>query len=147
LGRRLQLRSRADAFVGLISLAIGFVLQAGGYVALIAGATIDTGATRAVLAVGLMLVAALIGWLVLREVRLGRVRRLVVGVARADPASGLMNPYPDGRTLLVLSQLLGFPFFETSAKGVPDLDAYAKRHFGVEQLWWRPPTQVPPPRR
>jgi hypothetical protein len=49
-----QIRSRADASAGLVSLTIGFVLQAGGY---IAGATIDTGVVRALCAVAVMIVA------------------------------------------------------------------------------------------
>jgi hypothetical protein len=139
-----QIRSRADAFVGLLSLAVGFLLQAGGYVALIAGATVHTGATRAALAVGLALGGALIAWFVLQRVHQKRVLHLAVEVARADPLSGRFAEYPDGKTLMELGQQLGFPFVDISS-GVPDLDGYGKRHFGVERVGWRYPAQFPAP--
>lgn len=139
-----QIQSRADAFVGLVSLAIGFLLQAGGYVALIGGATVDTGGVRALLAIVLALAAALLAFAVFRRVRQRRVLRLAVDVARADPVTGRMDAYPDGGTLVALGQQLGFPFIEISGRGIPgDVDAYASEHFGVERTSMRRPLEFP----
>jgi hypothetical protein len=127
-------------------LATGFLLQAGGYVALIAGATVDTGAGRAALAVGLAVVAALIAWWVLQRVHHKRVLHLAVEVARADPPSGRIADYPHGNTLVALGRQLGFPFIELSDQGIPgDIDAYAKSHFGVDRVSWQYPPQFPAP--
>jgi hypothetical protein len=139
-----QIRSNADAFVGLLSLATGFLLQAGGYVALIAGATVHTGGARAALAVGLAVMAAVAAWFVLQRLHRNRVLHLAVEAARSDPLSGRMAEYPDGNTLMELGQQLGFPFVEIT-RGVPDLDAYGKRHFGVERVARRYPPEFPAP--
>lgn len=142
-----QIRSRADASAGLVSLAIGFLLQAGGYVALIGGATIDTGAVRAVWAVGLMLVAAALAYLGLRRDTKRRVLHLAVEVARSNPTTGQIDAYPDGQTLQALGRHLGFPFVEVTDQGVVDLGAYAKRYFGVDRVGHRYPMEFPAPGR
>jgi hypothetical protein len=45
-----QLQSRSDAVIGLVLLGLGFGLQASGYISVIGGATVQTGAGRAAVA-------------------------------------------------------------------------------------------------
>lgn len=130
-----QIQAGADGRVGLVSLGVGFVLQAGGYVALIAGASVQTGVVRALLAIGIAAVAALAWWRALGHVHSRLVKRLVVNVARANPVSGELREHPDAGVLLALGQELGFLLTEAPApanQGV--LDRYAYRHFGVERV-------------
>jgi hypothetical protein len=130
-----QIESRADAISGLTSLGIGFMLQAGGYVALIAGAKLHTGGTRALLAVVLMLVAAGLVYAASRGPRRKRVLRLTVEVARANPWTGALDRYPDEQTLIALGRQLGFPFIEvTEERELGDASSYAREHFGVGGL-------------
>jgi hypothetical protein len=130
-----QIRAGADGRIGLGSLAIGFLLQAGGYVALIAGATLKTGGVRAVAAVVLALGDAFAWWLLLRRVHAWFVKRLAVDVARVNGESGELGEYPDGRKLLALGQALGFLPTEVMGSGNPGaLDRYAKRYFGVDRV-------------
>jgi hypothetical protein len=141
-----QLRSRADASAGLISLAIGFLLQAGGYVALIGGAKIDTGAVRALWAVGLMIAAAALAYLAFRKDHERRVLRLAVEVARSNPVTGQTEDDPDRGTLYALGSALGYPGVDVTPQGVVDLDGYARRHFGV-RVGQRYPIEFPAPGR
>ncbi len=113
-----HIRSRADARAGLISLGIGFALQGGGYVALIAGATVDTGPARAVLSVAFALVAAGVAFLAFRQVRWRLVKRLAVQVARANPGTGQMDELPDETTLVALGRALGMTVVEVTPSGV-----------------------------
>jgi hypothetical protein len=130
-----QIRAGADARVGLASLAIGFVLQAGGYVALIAGAAVSTGGPQAVLSVALAVVAGFGWWFLLRRVHIHLVKRLVVAVARTNPVSGDLGELPDGGRLLALGQELGFLASEAPVAGnYGALDRYAQRHFGVDRV-------------
>jgi hypothetical protein len=105
-----------------VSLGVGFVLPAGGYVALIVGASVQTGAVRAVLAVGIAAVAALAWWWRVGHVHSRLVKCLVVNVARANPVSGELGEHPDAGVLLALGQELGFLLTEAPAPvnpGVP----------------------------
>jgi hypothetical protein len=141
-----QIQSRADASAGLVSLAIGFLLQAGGYVALVAGAKVDTGLVRGVLAVVLALAAAAGAFLAFRRVRDRLVLRLAVEVARANPFNGRMDDDPDITTLLDLSRQLGFPpFVEVTDQGTADPAPYLKEHFGVDRVSRRYPFEFPAP--
>jgi hypothetical protein len=142
-----QVRSRADAQVGLVSLATGFVLQAGGYVAFIGGVPVRTGGGRAALAVVAAFVAAVVAWLVLQRIQQRLVIRHAIGVARANPMTGRMDDYPDAETLIALGHQLGFPrFVEVSPSGVMgDESAYAREHFGVERVSRRYPAHFPVP--
>ena len=140
-----QIESRADAFAGLISLAIGFLLQAGGYVVLIAGAKIDKGLGRAAFAVLLAVLAAGIAFFVFRRLRDGWVLSLAVNVARANPFTGCMEEHPDGDTLVALGRQLGFPFSEVNKRGVAPITPYAKKYFGVDQVTRRYPFEMPAP--
>jgi hypothetical protein len=142
-----QVRSRADAQVGLVSLMIGFLLQAGGYVALIAGVKVKTGGERAALAVGLALAVALAASLVFRRIQRRLVIRNAVEVACANPMTGLRDDHPDGETLVALGPQLGFPrFIEVSKDGIlGDMNAYGKQHFGVERVSRRYPAHFPSP--
>ncbi len=142
-----HIRSRADAVAGLLSLAIGFLLQAGGYVTLIAGATVDTGAIRALAATGLALGAFLVAFLVFRRIQVRLVCHYTVQVARANPMTGLMDAHPDGETLIALAHQLGFPrFIEVLPdRTMGDMDAYAREHFGVERVAQRYPADLPVP--
>ena len=129
-----QIAARADGEMGLLSLAIGFLLQGAGYVCLIAGVTLTTGIWRAVLSVGLAAVAFLVALLIFRRMHRGRVRRLAVAVARVDPETGQEAELPSGQLLVAIGQQLGHPYQSGSIEGVPsDVDAYAKRHFGAER--------------
>jgi hypothetical protein len=141
-----QIRSRADASAGLVSLTIGFVLQAGGYVVLIAGAKIDTGVVRALCAVAVMIVAAALTYLAFRKDLERRVKRLAVDVARSNPATGKMEDDPDRGTLYELGSALGDPEIDITPQGVPDLDGYARKHFGV-RVGQRYPLEFPAPGR
>jgi hypothetical protein len=141
-----QIKSGVDGRLGLVSLALGFLLQAGGYVALLAGASLETGGGRAVLAVVWMAVAAIVGWLILRRVHRQRVHRLAVDVARGNPASGVMEDHPDADTLVALGRAMGYPFAEVTPEGnVADVNAYAKRYFGVNRTSRRYPHDLPAP--
>ena len=114
-----QIRSGADARLGLAALATGFVLQAGGYVALIAGAPIRTGDAQAASSVVLAVVVALGGWRVLGRMHLRLVKRLIVSVARTNPVTGEIDDYPDAGRLLALGQELGFLLSEAPTAGNP----------------------------
>jgi hypothetical protein len=92
-----QLGSRADAVIGLVLLGLGFVFQAGSYIAVIGGAPLQTGAGRAAVAALLLVLAgavAFAGGLIAHR-RL--LRRLVVRAARIEPTSGRMAKYPEGK--------------------------------------------------
>jgi hypothetical protein len=135
-----QIRAGADARIGLASLAIGFALQAGGYVALIAGSSVQTGGAQAASSVALAALAALAWWRVLRRVHVRLVNRLVVAVARTNPVSGELEEHPDGGRLLALGQELGFLLMEAPVAGNPGvLDRYAQRYFGVDRVKNRVP--------
>lgn len=97
-----HIRSRADALAGLMALGVGFLLQGGGYVALVAGVKIETGLDRAVVSVGLALVAAGAAFQLFRRVRWRLVKRFTVQVARANPATGQLDELPDQETLIAL---------------------------------------------
>jgi hypothetical protein len=142
-----QIEARADAVAGLTSLGVGFLLQAGGYVALVAGAHVETGIGRAALSVVLMLVAAGLAAIAFRRLRWHRILRLTVDVARANPFSGHLEPYPDGQTLLALGRQLGFGFIEATKEGVTPIGPWAKMHFGVEEVTTRYPFDMPAPGR
>jgi hypothetical protein len=103
-----QIRARADGRVGLTSLAWGFLLQAGGYVSLIGGTALKTGALRATASVAFAAAAGLVAWYVLRRLHRILVMAFVVDVARVDPVSGELRTRPDAGTLLALGQELGF---------------------------------------
>lgn len=142
-----QVRSRADAQIGLASLMLGFLLQAGGYVAVIGGVKVKTGGERAALAVGLALAVALAAWLVFRRIQRRFVLHHAVLLARANPMTGRLDDHPDGETLIALAQQLGFPcFIEVLPGGVMgDMNAYARDHFGVERVAQRYPAHFPVP--
>jgi hypothetical protein len=129
-----QIEARADGQVGLILLFVGFLLQASGYVALIAGAQIKTGADRTMLAVALALAAASAAWLMVRWIRPRMLRRLAVEVARANPQTNSMDIDPDASTLLSLGHHLGYPIDGTSPKDTRAAEAYARKHFGITHL-------------
>jgi hypothetical protein len=146
-----QILARADATVGLASLGVGFVLQAGGYVILIGGATVEKGSTRAVVSVVLAVLVAAVWWKVLGYIRTEVVRRLVVLVARTNPATGELFPYPDGPTLMSLGHQLGFYGDLATEEPGPEnpgpLDRYAQRYFGVPHAAYHQgeddPTHIP----
>ena len=138
-----EIRAGADARIGLLSLAVGFILQAGGYVALIAGASVRTGGLRAGLAVALAFVTAVAWWRVLQYLHSRIVKHLVVNVARANAISGELGEIPDGGKLLALGQELGFLLTEVPGPGNPGvLDRYAERYFGVERVENQVPDEV-----
>ncbi len=135
-----QIRAGADARVGLASLAIGFTFQAGGYVALIAGSSVQTGGAQAAVSVALAVASAFAWWRVLLRVHVRLVKRLVVAVARTNPVSGELEKHPDGARLLALGQELGFLLTEAPIAGNPGvLDRYAQRYFGVDRVENRVP--------
>lgn len=139
-----QIQAGADGRVGLVSLAVGFILQAGGYVALIAGASVQTGGLRAGLSVALAVLAAIAWWSVLQRVHSRIVKRLVVDVARANPVSGELRERPDGGKLLALGQELGLLLSEAPVPGSPGvLDRYAQRHFRVDRVENHVPEDTP----
>jgi hypothetical protein len=115
-----QIKSGVDGRLGLASLALGFLLQAGGYVALMAGANVDTGTERAVLAVVLMTVVGLAVTLIVQRVRGNLVRRLTVDVARSDPDSTRLRTIPTGRRWLISAGLSG-----TRSRKSPKMDCLA----------------------
>jgi len=78
-----QIAARADGEIGLVSLGVGFLLQGGGYVCLIAGAKVSTGAVRALLSVGLAALAFGAAWLVARRRHEKRVLHLAVAPGQA----------------------------------------------------------------
>jgi hypothetical protein len=130
-----QIQAGADGRIGLISLCFGFMLQAGGYVALIAGASVKTGGARAGMAVALAMVAGIAWYIALRIVHLRVVKRLIVDVARADSVSGELAEHPDAGKLLAFGQELGYLLTEVPGPGNPGvLGRYARRHFGVDQV-------------
>jgi hypothetical protein len=130
-----QIQAGADGRVGLVALAVGFILQAGGYVALIARASVQTGGLRAGLSVALAVLAAIAWWSVLQRVHSRIVNRLVVDVVRANPVSGELRERPDGGRLLALGQELGFLLSEAPVPGNRGvLDRYAQRYFRVDRV-------------
>jgi hypothetical protein len=138
-----QVKAGADARVGLTSLGIGFMLQAGGYVALIAGARVDTGAWRAIASVALSLVVSTGWYWALRGGRLRIVKRLCVGVARASRPSGGLAEAPDGVKLLALGQELGYLASEAPGIDNPGMLArYAKQVFGVDRVENQVPSEA-----
>ncbi len=142
-----QIESRADALLGLLSVAVGFSLQAGGYLALIAGATIDTGLVRALGAAVLMVLAAVVAYLGVRANRATQVKRVAVSVARANPTTARMEADPDALTLYNLGRQLGYPFIDVTPEGVVDYAAYARRYFDVDRVGQRLPMGFPSPSR
>jgi hypothetical protein len=134
----------ADAQAGLISLGIGFSLQWGGYLAIIAGATVDTGLGRAVLSLALSVLAAVGAYLLFRRLRWKLVKRLAVRVARADPLTGTMDAAPDAQTLLALGRALGIAYVEVTEQGVTPIDPWAREHFGVAVVHRYPPDMPAP---
>lgn len=136
-----HIRGVADARLGLCSLAIGFALQAGGYVALIAGEHVAVSALRAVGSVLLAILAAFAWSLVLRRAHTPVVKRLAVSVARADSTTGGLAEFPDYRRLLALGQELGYYLAKDEVPGPGNpgaMDRYARRCFGVEHVTNRP---------
>lgn len=128
-----QIEARADGQAGLIALLAGFLLQAAGYLALIAGVKVNTGGGRAALAALLALLAAVIAWLVIGRVRQRLLRRLVVDVARANPQTDNMEQYPDAQVLVSLGCHLGIGF-DSDINDAQAVQAYARNHFGVGQV-------------
>jgi hypothetical protein len=139
-----HIRSRADAQAGLISLGIGFSLQWSGYIAIIAGATVDTGLGRAVLSLALSVLAAVGAYLLFRRLRWKLVKRLAVRIARADPLTGTMDAAPDAQTLLALGRALGIAYVEVTEQGVTPIEPWAREHFGVAVIHRYPPDMPAP---
>jgi hypothetical protein len=143
-----HIRSRADALAGLLALGLGFLLQWGGYVALIGGATVETGPGRAVAAAALAIVAAGLAFRLFRRIRWRLIKRFSVQVARANPATGTMDDFPDQETLIAIGQGLGMNVVQVTPEGVVVVSEWAKREFGVEHLSRRLPLTMPAaPRR
>lgn len=142
-----HIHSRVDAQVGLSSLGLGFGLQAGGYVAAIAGAPIETGAARALVSVALALAATVGAYILFQRVRWPLVKRAAVRVARANPLSGVMEPAPDGATLMAIGRGLGLGFVEVTEQGVTPIGPWAREHFGVDAVGSRYPLEMPAPGR
>jgi hypothetical protein len=137
-----QIQAGADGRVGLVSLAVGFLLQAGGYVALIAGASVQTGLATAGVAVVLAVLATVCWHWTLLRAHSRIVRGLVVAVARANPVSGELREAPDAGTLVALGQELGFFPTEAPGPGNPGaLARYAQRYFGVDRVETHVPEQ------
>jgi hypothetical protein len=118
---------RCRATVGLGALALGFVLQAAGYVDVLTGAKVHPGAAQALIGVSL---AALVVVLTLLGERALRPRwrdRLLVKVARFDPQNGQLRDRPLARLLASYAEELGRP------RNVGEDDAaYCRRLFKVE---------------
>ncbi len=130
-----QLRDLADGRMGLISLGIGFALQAIGYVAVVAGVGIATGGEQAVASVLLATGLGLGAFVLCRRRREGVVRRLVVDLARADPMTGHVDDYPDRERLIELGRGLGFaPVIGPGEDFRERHLAFARAVFGVERL-------------
>jgi hypothetical protein len=83
-----EVRARTDGEVGLAMLVFGFLLQFGGYTALIWGATVETDTTRALVALVLATALALVAYVALTPVRARRVRKLRPEVEAALRESG-----------------------------------------------------------
>ena len=135
-----QIRARADGWLGLGSLAIGFVLQAAGYIVVISGATVSTGLARALVALVLAAALGAGAWRIARAAHRKLVHWLVIAVASEDPMTGRRDDRPDAATLVSLGQHLGLRIAEIRDG---DINAayrtYAKTHFGVEVFDRRPP--------
>ena len=103
-----QVAAGADARIGLVSLTIGFALQAGGYVADVAGATVATGFAETIFAVAIAAAAVLAALVAARPIYRRKVRGLAIGVARLDSATGELVALPDHNVLVQLADALGF---------------------------------------
>jgi hypothetical protein len=128
--------------IGLVLLGFGFVFQAGGYIAVIGRAPLQTGAGRAAVAALLLVLAGAVAFAAGLIAHRRLLRRMVVRAARVEPTSGRVAKYPEGKTLLQFGQELGL-VIEGNPTDPPVIDAFAKRHFGVERVSWQ--WRDPPP--
>ncbi len=123
------IESRADGEIGLGSILAGFALQAGGYIALLGGTKIETGTSRALFGVGLLVLAIGILAVCALPLRRWRIRSLAVNVARVGFGGERVDPA--ARQLALLGPHLGYPECPPNARWA-DVDAYARQHFKVE---------------
>jgi len=116
-----QIEAGADGRVGLLSLAVGFLLQAGGYVAEVAGVTVSTDLERTLVAVALASVAAVTAVLLARSPRRRFARRLAINVARYDWTEQSMVELPDFNMLAWYSNELGFSIAGIETRNGPQV--------------------------
>lgn len=127
-----HVQDRANGEIGLWTLGMGFVLQAAGYLLVIAGVPLRTGADRPLGAVVLGAIVAAVVLVGLRRLRRRRVRSLMVKVARFDSMSGELMDAPEGETLVMLGETIGLRLDKRRDEAWPDaVDRYARENFGV----------------
>lgn len=121
-------RDKVDALTGLVTLGVGFALQAIGYVVVTAGASSSGSAKKALVSALLIALAGsctLLFWWVGRE---QRIKRLLVEMARIDlqTEEGHRLDLPLGGKLQTLGEVLGYEL-----RTGEDSLAYLRRVFGV----------------
>jgi hypothetical protein len=122
------IRARADGEFGLSTLALGFVLQAGGYLALIGGAHATDGGLRWPLAIvlALLVLGALV--LVAEHALPWRIRVLAWSVARAD-VEHKGGSLTAEQALALIGRSLGFG--EVDVTDEEATAAYVREHFRI----------------
>lgn len=123
------IKAKAEGEFGIAALALGFLLQAGGYLALIGGVHVTTGGIRPVLAAGLALVVVTALVLLAEWFLRWRVRSLTGAVARATHGE---NPEPEmtPRLMALIGQALGYG--DVDPEDPQAVRRYVDRHFGSQ---------------
>ena len=129
-----RIRDRIDARIGLAALTLGFALQAAGYVASLWTPSAQYGRDRAI-AAGLIAIVAVIAVLgIWRVVRRPLIKRHIVRIARVDAENRVVLQQPLRGILIPLGEEAGYPR-RSSGASVEEDEAYAKRVFGVDELF------------
>jgi hypothetical protein len=130
-----MIEAKVDGWAGLSILGAGFVLQVGGYAALIGGVEVGTDAARALVSLALAAVAASIYGLAASRTRRRRLISGIVGVAKCtedQDGNPIERALPSSRDLALLGRQLGFGSFPDG--DLEDRDrtiAYAREQLGI----------------
>jgi hypothetical protein len=116
------IKARADGEFGIAALALGFLLQAGGYLALVGEVRVSSGGIRPSLAVALALIVAGALCLLAAHILPMRIRAHVRAVAR------VRRPDEPKRTMALIGKSLGFG--DVDSEDPKAVDDYVRRHFG-----------------
>lgn len=131
-------QNKVDGWIGLISLVLGFVLQAVGYFVILSGRADDeVSVGRALAAIGLGVAAILLVLGVWRRIRRPWLKRTLIEAARVDSRAQppTFREHPFGGQLRLFGVAAGFEALHDET----DL-AYAQRVFDVDNV----ETGIPP---
>ena len=133
-----SIEAKVDGWAGLTALAVGFVLQAGGYAAIIGGAHIKTDTTRALISILLAAIAAAISWTIAAWTRRPRLIRQMIGVAKCGEdtdGNPIDGDLPSARMLALLGRNLKFgPFPDADLESPARTVAYAHERLGITDV-------------